>query len=763
MIDLDNEIREVEASVRQLNANDEGMRKNLTELQELKYSLDETNEVMKGTTGIVGSLSQVVEADDAGSPLLGSHRGGAGASNAYETEERSSSTRTLTGVVAHSQVLAFERVLWRALRGNLYLRFTPINDEIKDPVTEEVVPRDVFMIVIHGEQTAKRVNKICDSFRAHLYPIPETVEARAALMSQVEVRLNDIRSVLQRTNEHRLRVLTQLADKFTSWSDAVTKEKATYATLNLLSRDMSSKCLVAEGWVPTSAIAEVQQALRRGTEAAKTLVPTVMHVMTTTETPPTHFYTNKFTAGFHMIVQAYGVARYRELNPTPFSIITFPFLFAVMFGDFGHALIMSLFAIVVCWKEKELISWAKGEMTGVIYEGRYIILLMGLFSIYTGLMYNDIFSKTMGIFKTGWDFEHINGTNIEQGVWQNSIYAFGIDVGWHAADNLLIFTNSYKMKMSIIFGVVQMTFGIILSLFNHLHFRKYVSAVNEFIPQVLFLHSIFGYLCVCVIYKWCVDWNNRPPGSTPVPSLLNMLIYMFLSPTRVIEDPLYEGQSTLQQILLIVALLCVPWMLLVKPFWLRYKHNKQAAAGAHGYHVVASTEEGHAHAAEAHDDDEEAHGGSSASAAAVKKTDAHTSGGDHGHDGEEFDFGEIFIHQVIHTIEFCLGAISNTASYLRLWALSLAHAQLSDVLWSMTVGNFITAPYSFTVIIGLWATAAMWFTLTVGILICMEGLSAFLHALRLHWVEFNNKFYEGSGYLFRPFSYERLLSGDDEE
>lgn len=48
-------------------------------------------------------------------------------------------------------------------------------------------------------------------------------------------------------------------------------------------------------------------------------------------------------------------------------------------------------------------------------------------------------------------------------------------------------------------------------------------------------------------------------------------------------------------------------------------------------------------------------------------------------------------------------------------------------------------------------------TVTFGILMMMDVLECFLHTLRLHWVEFQNKFYKGSGYQFDPFDIHAIL------
>ena len=87
------------------------------------------------------------------------------------------------------------------------------------------------------------------------------------------------------------------------------------------------------------------------------------------------------------------------------------------------------------------------------------------------------------------------------------------------------------------------------------------------------------------------------------------------------------------------------------------------------------------------------------------------------------------IEQIIHTIEFVLGAISNTASYLRLWALSLAHAQLSAVFYKTIVVKALAMSSP----VAMFIAFSAWGGLTICVLMVMESLSAFLHALRLHW------------------------------
>jgi len=141
--------------------------------------------------------------------------------------------------------------------------------------------------------------------------------------------------------------------------------------------------------------------------------------------------------------------------------------------------------------------------------------------------------------------------------------------------------------------------------------------------------------------------------------------------------------------------------------------------------------------------------------------------GGHSQHGEEGDFSEIMVHQMIHTIEFVLGAVSNTASYLRLWALSLAHSELSSVFMSMVLlatMSLYGQLYDMSPILGWFQIVAIfigfaaWAFLNFSVLLMMESLSAFLHALRLHWVEFQNKFYLGDGYKFIPFSYSLILA-----
>ncbi|EDM06071.1 ATPase, H+ transporting, lysosomal V0 subunit A1, isoform CRA_a [Rattus norvegicus] len=414
------------------------------------------------------------------------------------------------------------------------------------------------------------------------------------MASGVNTRIDDLQMVLNQTEDHRQRVLQAAAKNIRVWFIKVRKMKAIYHTLNLCNIDVTQKCLIAEVWCPVTDLDSIQFALRRGTEHSGSTVPSILNRMQTNQTPPTYNKTNKFTHGFQNIVDAYGIGTYREINPAPYTVITFPFLFAVMFGDFGHGILMTLFAVWMVLRESRILSQKnENEMFSMVFSGRYIILLMGLFSIYTGLIYNDCFSKSLNIFGSSWSVrpmftignwteETLLGSSVLQlnpaipGVFGGP-YPFGIDPIWNIATNKLTFLNSFKMKMSVILGIIHMLFGVSLSLFNHIYFKKPLNIYFGFIPEIIFMSSLFGYLVILIFYKWTAYDAH---SSRNAPSLLIHFINMFLfSYPESGNAMLYSGQKGIQCFLIVVAMLCVPWMLLFKPLILRHQYLRKKHLG----------------------------------------------------------------------------------------------------------------------------------------------------------------------------------------
>ncbi|XP_061604191.1 V-type proton ATPase 116 kDa subunit a isoform X4 [Phyllopteryx taeniolatus] len=584
MIDLEATFEKLENELKEINTNQEALKKNFLELTELKHILRRMQQFfdeMEDPT-LLEESSTLLDPNEVnrGAPLrLG----------------------FVAGVIGRERIPTFERMLWRVCRGNVFLRQADIEDPLEDPTSGDQVHKSVFIIFFQGDQLKNRVKKICEGFRATLYPCPETPQERKEMLAGVNARIDDLQMVLNQTEDHRQRVLQAAAKAVRVWFIKVRKMKAIYHTLNLCNIDVTQKCLIAEVWCPVSDLDSIQFALRRGTEKSGSTVPSILNRMQTNQTPPTYNKTNKLTSGFQNIVDAYGIGSYREINPAPYTIITFPFLFAVMFGDLGHGVLMTCAALYLVLRENRLIAQKNdNEMFSMVFAGRYIILLMGIFSIYTGIIYNDCFSKSLNVFGSGWSvrpmfdarvggnwtLEMLEGNKILQldpavdGVFKGP-YPIGIDPIWNIATNKLTFLNSFKMKMSVILGVIHMLFGVTLSLFNHLYFKKPLNIYLGFIPEIVFMSSLFGYLVLLIFYKW-LSYDVRL--SRDAPSLLiafiNMFLFNYNDPT---VKPLYTGQQALQTFLVLLALASVPCMLIVKTLVLRRQYLWRKNLGTQNY------------------------------------------------------------------------------------------------------------------------------------------------------------------------------------
>ena len=446
----------LEQRIASLNDSYETLKKREVELTEWRWVLREAGGFFDRAHTHTEEIRQSFENDEA--PLLRdveqqSHRGQNGEAQGQQSFLEMN-IGFVAGVIPRDRIGAFERILWRTLRGNLYMNQSEIPEAIIDPTTNEESHKNVFVIFAHGKNIIAKIRKISESLGASLYGVDENSELRRDQIHEVNTRLGDVGNVLRNTKNTLDAELTQIARSLAAWMIIVRKEKAVYDTLNRFSYDQARKTLIAEAWCPTNSLPLIKSTLQDVNDRAGLSVPTIVNQIRTNKTPPTYVRTNKFTEAFQTIVNAYGIPKYSEANPGLYTIVTFPFLFAVMFGDFGHGALMTLCAVAMIFWERKLQKTKLDELTYMAFYGRYIMLMMGLFSMYTGLIYNDIFSKSFTVFSSQWKWPEIihPGQAVEASLKGDYRFPFGLDWNWHEAENSLLFTNSLKMKMSILLG-----------------------------------------------------------------------------------------------------------------------------------------------------------------------------------------------------------------------------------------------------------------------------------------------------------------------
>ncbi|PAV58644.1 hypothetical protein WR25_10033 isoform C [Diploscapter pachys] len=757
---LEVRLDELEKNFSELNTNDCQLRKNLNECKEKKgilYGVEDFFKVVGTKVRIEANIESYDEEQFAMSFSMGMNPQGTVSSGAdipltpLLSEETSENAWFTAGVIPSNKKVTFERVLWRACRKTVFVWTSEEELVLDDPVTLEKVRKVVFLVFFKGESLKQIIDKVCDGFNAHQYPCPKTSAERQISIIHTTERIKDLEIVTRETARHRYERLKGLASDLPKWLKAVHMQKSIYHVMNKFTVDTNG-FLAAECWIPQRDIDVIRQAMHDGYQISGTEVAPILNIVKTKVQPPTFHRTNKFTHVFQSIVDSYGIASYREVNPAPYTIITFPFIFAVMFGDAAHGLILLLAGLFFIFNEKKITSARiQDEIFNTFFNGRYLIVLMGLFSIYTGTLYNDAFAKSVNVFGSSWsspynDSEVVSWIKTEKEagrkmdvildptnaydaevsitemfptviISQRGPYPWGVDPIWNIAENRLIFLNSMKMKASVLLGIIQMTFGLFLSLLNFIHERSLADIFFNFLPQLIFMSCIFVYLCIQIVIKW-IFFSAHPdtifgmdyPGPNCAPSLLINLINMFMLKSRPLGyydekgnihqtcylNQWYPQESLVELILLTIAMCCVPIMLFGKPLASYFAERRRKALLKKGVRKMTSGDEVETLIGPP----DNSYGVSATPVTTVPSTPA-TAGVSNSPSAnsppnfpitkpiprsmpkkpaqEPHSMSDSIVHQAIHSIEFVLGCVSHTASYLRLWALSLAHARKSSI------------------------------------------------------------------------------------
>uniref|UniRef100_A0A8C9LJL5 V-type proton ATPase subunit a n=1 Tax=Piliocolobus tephrosceles TaxID=591936 RepID=A0A8C9LJL5_9PRIM len=265
--------------------------------------------------------------------------------------------------------------------------------------------KSVFVVYCQGSAQSsiyEKIMKICKAYDVKTYDWPKSYDlAKKRLKELIEI-IDDKEKALRAYEEYfvnEIIVLINVVEPnknslIEEWKLFCKKERSIYNNLNCFEgSDITLRC---DCWYSANDEEKIRHLLIN--KSSNDLVSALLlsdKVLTPNISPPTYIKTNEFTKTCQAMVDTYGVPRYGEINPAISTIITFPFLFGIMYGDVGHGFCLFMFALFLIVINNKVKNKSNNDMLRMLLDGRYLLLLMGFFAIYVGFLYNDFFCYTV--------------------------------------------------------------------------------------------------------------------------------------------------------------------------------------------------------------------------------------------------------------------------------------------------------------------------------------------------------------------------------